>query len=211
MRVQPCGWALSRNTEGPRFHGAREVCWEALQQMWRRNSPTEKRDNLFFFAGDLEQVKQADKHIHNIQSLIQWNKIRITQKELWLELPSPQGLDLTEFKSIHITLWVMMYFPACNTFPTDATLLASLYSVPFFPCKCSDNLHFLVPPVKNFTARTCQSMFIGSNYPHSLYIALVRSKFLRQLLPESSYFVEETPERLLPRSRVNHFLFYVSS
>lgn len=134
MRVQPCGWALSRNTEGPRFHGAGEVCWEALQQVWRRNTPIEKRDNSFFFAGDFEQVKQADKHIHIhiFKALYSETKSEFSQKELWLELPSPQGLDLTEFKSIHITLWVMMYFPVCNTFPTDETLLASLCSVPVF-------------------------------------------------------------------------------
>lgn len=39
--------------------------------------------------------------------------------------PSPSSLD----KSNYVALWIMNYFPPCNPFSTDETLVASNYSI----------------------------------------------------------------------------------
>lgn len=52
-----------------------------------------------------------------------------------------------------------------------------------FHSKCSDKLHFLVPPVQNFATRTRHAIFTEPNHPHFLYVLNLRWKFQLVFFP----------------------------
>lgn len=101
-------------------------------------------------------------------------------------LSSLKFKEFTEFKSIYAALWVINYFPTCNSYHTDETMLASHYSVAINYGKCPDELYFLVAPTQTFTTRTCHAKFTVANHLHYL-----------QLLFHNCYVMKETPEMML--------------
>lgn len=87
-----------------------------------------------------------------------------------LMLPNHHYPSLTLFKSTYAALWIMNYSPPCNHSPMDKILLSLLYR--YYYRRCWDKLHFLVPLVQTFTARTYHTMFMVANPPHSICVPL---------------------------------------
>lgn len=72
--------------------------------------------------------------------------------------------------------WWIIFHPL-NSYPTDGTLLVSLYSIAINMPNISNELYFFVPPAETFKARARYAMFTVVKHTHSIRVSLVRSPF----------------------------------
>lgn len=71
-------------------------------------------------------------------------------------------------------VWWIIFRPF-NSYPTEGTLLVSLYSIAINMPNVSNELYSLVSPAETFKARTRHAMFTVVNHNHSIRVSLVRS------------------------------------
>lgn len=81
-----------------------------------------------------------------------------------------------DFISVNATLGTMNYILICGLSCTDETSLASGNSKDF-QGRFSNELHSLIPPVNNFTARKRHAVDTGLNHSHSPCIPWIKNKF----------------------------------
>lgn len=72
--------------------------------------------------------------------------------------------------------WWIIFHPF-NSYPTDGTLLVSLYSIAINMPNISNELYSFVPPAETFKARARYAMFTVVKHTHSIRVSLVRSPF----------------------------------
>lgn len=82
------------------------------------------------------------------------------------------SLSSLESKSIYTAFWVMNYFAHYPFFHTVKMLQDSYYSIHE---KCSDKLHWIIPLVQNFRAKTYHTKCTAMNHTHSFHIPLMSS------------------------------------
>lgn len=93
------------------------------------------------------------------------------------------------------------YFPTHNGFCTNEITQISRYSIAIL---MENILASYIPQFHQFRhvqIRAAVLCITGSNHPYSFPIPLIRRKFHSdRLFPSASYFMEQTPQRILPQT-----------